>query len=63
MGRTAGANPVLPGEGEVSRWEPDEDYDGFGNLIKSAEEERERWRQRVNQKLAELSGHKRRRGA
>ena len=51
-----GSNPEPPGEGEAPYWELDDDYDGFGNLIESAEEERERWRQRVEQKLAELAG-------
>ena len=50
-----GDNPEPPGEGEAPHWEPDDDYDGFGNLIESAEQERERWRQRVEQKLAQLA--------
>ena len=51
-----GANPEAPGDGEAPYWEPDDDYDQFGNLIESAEQERERWRQRVEQKLAQLAG-------
>ena len=51
-----GDNPEPPGEGEAPHWEPDDDYDGFGNLIESAEQERERWRRRVEQKLAQLAG-------
>lgn len=51
-----GRNPEPPADGEVPHWEPDDDYDGFGNLIESAEEERERWRQRVERKLGQLAG-------
>jgi len=50
-----GSNPEPPGDGEAPYWEPDDDYDQFGNLIESAEQERERWRQRVEQKLAQLA--------
>ena len=50
-----GSNPEPPGDGEAPYWEPDDDYDQFNNLIESAEEERERWRQRVEQKLAEFA--------
>ncbi len=51
-----GSNPEPPGEGEAPYWEPDDDYDQVGNLIESAEEEREWWRQRVEQKLAQIAG-------
>ena len=51
-----GSNPEPPGEDEAPYWEPDDDYDQFGNLIESAEEEREWWRQRVEQKLAQIAG-------
>ena len=51
-----GGNPEPLGEGEAPHWEPDDDYDQFGNLIESAEEERERWCRRVEQKLAQLAG-------
>ena len=50
-----GSNPEPPGEGEAPYWEPDDDYDEFGNLIESAEEEREWWRQRVEQKLSQIA--------
>ena len=50
-----GGNPEPPGEGEAPYWEPDDDYDQFGNLIESAEEEREWWRQQVEQKLAQIA--------
>ena len=50
-----GSNPEPPGDGEAPYWEPDDDYDQFNNLIESAEEERGRWRQRVEQKLAQLA--------
>ena len=53
---TGGGNPEPPGEGEAPYWEPDDDYDEFGHLIESAEEERERWRLRVERKLAQLAG-------
>ena len=53
--RLAGGNPEPPGEGEAPYWEPDDDYDEFGNLIESAEEEREWWRLRVEQKLAQIA--------
>ena len=52
---TGGDNPEPPGEGASAHWEPDDDYDEFGILIESAEEERERWRARVEQKLRQLS--------
>ena len=50
-----GDNPEPPGEGAAPYWEPDDDYDEFGNVIETAEEERERWRARVEQKLRQLS--------
>ena len=50
-----GSNPEPPGEGEAPYWEPDDDYNEFGNLVESAEEEREWWRQRVEQKLAQIA--------
>ena len=50
-----GDNPEPPGEGAAAHWEPDDDYDEFGILIESAEEERARWRARVEQKLWQLS--------
>ncbi|MCY4593982.1 MAG: hypothetical protein OXC19_04200 [Bryobacterales bacterium] len=37
-----GGNPAPPREDEAPHWEPDDDYDRFGNLIESAQEERER---------------------
>ena len=52
-----GGNPEPPGAGEAPYWEPDDDYDEFGNLIESAEDEREWWRQRVEQKLAQIAAH------
>ena len=53
---TGGNNPEPPGEGAAPYWEPDDDYDEFGTLIESAEEEREWWRARVEQKLAQIAG-------
>ena len=50
-----GDNPEAPGEGAAPYWEPDNDYDELGNVIETAEEERERWRARVEQKLRQLS--------
>ena len=50
-----GSKPGPPGEGEAPHWEPDDDYDGFGNLIESAEQERERLRHRAEQELAQLA--------
>ena len=50
-----GDNPAPPGEGAAPYWEPDDDYDEFGNVIETAAEERERWRARVEQKLRQLS--------
>ena len=50
-----GNNPEPPGEGTAPYWEPDDDYDEFGNVIETAEEEREWWRARVEQKLRQLS--------
>ena len=50
-----GDNPEPPGEGAAPYWEPDDDYDDFGNVIETAEEERDRWRARVEQKLRQLS--------
>ena len=50
-----GDNPAPPGEGAAPYWEPDDDYDELGNVIETAEEERERWRERVEQKLRQLS--------
>ena len=48
----AGAgNPRQPGEGE----EPDDDYNQFGNLAESAEQERQHWRGRVEEKLAQFA--------
>ena len=48
-------NPEPPGEGAAPYWGPDDDYDEFGNVIETAEEEREWWRARVEQKLRQLS--------
>ena len=50
-----GDNPAPPGEGAAPYWEPDDDYDEFGNVIETAAEEREQWRARVEQKLRQLS--------
>ena len=50
-----GDNPAPPGEGMESQWYPDDDYDQFGILLETAEEERERWRQRVEQKLQQIA--------
>ena len=49
-----GDNPAPPGKA-APYWEPDDDYDEFGNVIETAEEEREWWRARVEQKLRQLS--------
>ena len=51
----AGDNPEPPAEGGAPHWAPDDDYDGFGNLIETAEEERRRWRRRVEQKLGQMA--------
>ncbi len=51
----AGDNPEPPAEGGAPHWAPDDDYDGFGNLIESAEQERERWRRRVEHKLGQMA--------
>lgn len=51
----AGDNPVPPEEGGAGHWAPDDDFDSFGNLIESAEEERRRWRRRVESKLAQMA--------
>lgn len=51
----AGDNPEPPEEGGADHWEPDDDFDGFGNLIETAEEERRRWRRRVENKLAQMA--------
>ena len=48
-------NPEPPGEGAAPNWEPDDDYDEIRNVIETAEEEREWWRARVEQKLRQLS--------
>ena len=51
----SGDNPEPPEEGSPSGWHPSTDYDEFGNVIETAEEKRERWRQRVEQKLRQLA--------
>ena len=51
-----GANPDPCREGEAPNWEPDEDYDGFGNLIESGEEERKGWRQQAERNVSQLTG-------
>ena len=51
----AGDNPEPPEEGGSAHWAPDDDYDENGVLIESAEEERARWRRRVEQKLAQMA--------
>ena len=55
IGPAGEGNPEPPSEGAVPLWEPNDDYDRFGNLIESAEEKRERWRRRVERKLARLA--------
>lgn len=52
----SGDNPEPPEEGTPSGWHPSDDYDQFGNVIETAEEKRERWRRRVEQKLRQLAG-------
>ena len=51
----AGDNPEPPAEGGAGHWAPDDDYDEYGNLIETAEEERARWRARVESKLAQMA--------
>lgn len=51
----AGDNPEPREEGVAPHWAPDDDYDSFGNLIETAEEERARWRARVESKLAQMA--------
>ena len=51
----AGGNPEPPAEGGAPHWAPDDDYDEFGNLVESAEQERARWRRRVEQKLGQMA--------
>ena len=50
-------NGTLPGGLEIGsrHWAPVDDYDGFGNLVESAEEERQRSRRRVEHKLGQMA--------
>ena len=50
-----GDNPEPPDEGSASGWHPTTDYDGFGNVIETAAEKRERWRRRVERKLEQIA--------